>query len=447
MFFEKYPYTDFHELNLDWLLAKMKELDIKFDEFKVVNNITFSGQWDITKQYPAWTIVSDNNIGYVSQRPVPAGIPLSNGNYWVEVIDYTAQIAGLQNRVIALENEDIVINGRINNTNARIDALTLPDKYLWLGDSYAGIKVSDQNYADIAMSYIGTTNYTQFNYPGRGFTDINGMGKFIDSLQQITTDRDKYTHIIVCGGCNDYDTPNNIATAIKEFCDYAKANFPNAQVYIAHLGGFSLTTERRRVMTTSLPAYRACGKYGAIYIKNSEYLMYSNAVFESDGIHPVSSMITVFGDKLADGIKNNVDIEIITASTPTAESTANYTVSNIEQVQAFIHNNRVGFKGTSYRLCTISNITSGAYAGTTFEHKIMSNVVTYGFGTNWTTGLMAMPVRCRCVTGSVTEEATGILYMGNDNSLSLSVNPGTQASYIEVMFTTICDCEFDLTRL
>ena len=103
-FFEKYPNTNFHELNLDWLIAKMKELQIQFDEFKVVNNITFSGQWDITKQYPAWTIVSDNNIGYVSQKPVPVGVPLTNGNYWVEVIDYTAQIAGLQTRVVALEN-------------------------------------------------------------------------------------------------------------------------------------------------------------------------------------------------------------------------------------------------------------------------------------------------------------------------------------------------------
>ena len=31
-FFNKYPYTDFHELNADWLLKKMQELDKRLDE-------------------------------------------------------------------------------------------------------------------------------------------------------------------------------------------------------------------------------------------------------------------------------------------------------------------------------------------------------------------------------------------------------------------------------
>lgn len=103
MFWNKYPYTDFHELNLDWILEEIKKLHEDMDEFEALNQITFDGAWDITKQYPAWTIVNDNGAGYISIRPVPAGVVLTNTDYWRGVVDYTATIADLQNRVIVLE--------------------------------------------------------------------------------------------------------------------------------------------------------------------------------------------------------------------------------------------------------------------------------------------------------------------------------------------------------
>lgn len=31
-FFNEYPYTDFHEMNLDWIISKVKELDKKVGE-------------------------------------------------------------------------------------------------------------------------------------------------------------------------------------------------------------------------------------------------------------------------------------------------------------------------------------------------------------------------------------------------------------------------------
>lgn len=41
----KYPYTDFHELNLDWLIAQSKDLEVDWDAFKK----GLEEQWDSTK--------------------------------------------------------------------------------------------------------------------------------------------------------------------------------------------------------------------------------------------------------------------------------------------------------------------------------------------------------------------------------------------------------------
>lgn len=32
MAYERFPYTDFHDLNLDWIIAKVRELSGKVDE-------------------------------------------------------------------------------------------------------------------------------------------------------------------------------------------------------------------------------------------------------------------------------------------------------------------------------------------------------------------------------------------------------------------------------
>ena len=103
-FFDKYPYTDFHELNLDWLLKAVQELASKMEGWTAANTIRYLGNWDITKQYPAWSVVVTNGAGYISKKPVPVGIDITNTDYWENVADFTALYADLGNRVSFLED-------------------------------------------------------------------------------------------------------------------------------------------------------------------------------------------------------------------------------------------------------------------------------------------------------------------------------------------------------
>lgn len=108
MFYREYPGTDFNEYNLDWVIRRMREVNAEFSEFKVLNTIKFGGYWDITKQYPAWMIVNDgNNDGYISLQPVPAGVALTNTDYWVMVANYSVLVADLQNMYLELKEEKI----------------------------------------------------------------------------------------------------------------------------------------------------------------------------------------------------------------------------------------------------------------------------------------------------------------------------------------------------
>lgn len=93
--FDHFPYTNVHELNLDWVLSMMKALEAEWEAFTAGNSLTFADplQHDSSKTYAKNTIVLDaNGNAYVSLQPVPVGVALSNQDYWLMVFDYEAFI-------------------------------------------------------------------------------------------------------------------------------------------------------------------------------------------------------------------------------------------------------------------------------------------------------------------------------------------------------------------
>ena len=93
----KYPSTDFHELNLDWCISAILQMQKYMEEFTAGNKLIFADplQHDLTKTYAKNTIVlDDDGNAYISLDTVPKGVQLSNAHYWLMVFnfeDYTAK--------------------------------------------------------------------------------------------------------------------------------------------------------------------------------------------------------------------------------------------------------------------------------------------------------------------------------------------------------------------
>lgn len=311
-FIDKYPYTDFHELNLDWVLRKIRELGIRMDDFEAINEITFSGAWNITSQYPAWTVVTDNNLGYISIKPVPAGITLTNTEYWVLMVDYTAELAGIHSDILALQNG-------LSQLNQKFDRrYTVEDRYFIIGsDSYGSINYS-QWVSKLAAILGKTGNYIDCSQDGGSFTEVGPL-RWLTILQtrtaSMTTDEKKaVTDIVFMGGINDskpyaeftqLDNPTDVTVelyteeCILEFADYCKANFPNALITLAFIGNTVQQTDRRKYpeVARSIWAWQvAAGMRNNIrIIDNMQYIMHDYMYMSGDDIHPTTNG----GDALA----------------------------------------------------------------------------------------------------------------------------------------------------
>lgn len=87
-FYDKFPYTNFQEINLDKLIIRMLQLELEQKEFINNNVIKYADpiSWNITKQYEANTVVTDEaGNAYISSQPVPAGVSINNTDYWSKI--------------------------------------------------------------------------------------------------------------------------------------------------------------------------------------------------------------------------------------------------------------------------------------------------------------------------------------------------------------------------
>ena len=104
-FNNQFPYTNFHDLNLDWILAQIRKLDQDFADFAAANEVIYANpfDWDITRQYSSNTIVRDPNTSdlYISHTEVPRGVQLTDTTYWYPL----GNAAGTANNVKMIKTD------------------------------------------------------------------------------------------------------------------------------------------------------------------------------------------------------------------------------------------------------------------------------------------------------------------------------------------------------
>ena len=277
MFWNKYPYTDFHELNLDMILQMMRELHADWNEFKALNTITFDGPWNITHQYPTWTIVTDGPKSYISVKPVPAGVTIDNSEYWMVVVDYTDIFTDIETR--------------LSNIEAEIEPI-INRKYVFLGDSY---NFWSGGWLTGVVSAMGLTDYYDVTVSGHGFTtspswqdDIIG---FVNDNPDVATD---ITDVVIVGGINDATSAAlaDLSDAVTQFITFVDQHLPKAKITMCFVGScqetstyYSTHTYLNRLKAMQIEQ-DILEKDGHIFNAGSINALYSYSMFNADGLHP-----------------------------------------------------------------------------------------------------------------------------------------------------------------
>lgn len=185
LFVFKYNRTDFHELNLDWIISDVKTLAETLNNFVALNSIKFADpiQWNISKQYEAITIVVDPATGtaYLSSQPVPSGVPLSNTDYWSVIFDLD----------IAQANNNITLRDDGNNVLSTFTS-DVDDWLLWNGTLYKVTQV-----IGLSQAYVPGYNIERYTVEEFISDAVDALNTLIGNLQDLeTTDKSSIVNAI-----------------------------------------------------------------------------------------------------------------------------------------------------------------------------------------------------------------------------------------------------------
>lgn len=159
----KAPYTNFHDLNLDWIIEVLNEFNTKLTNFVSLATIKYANpiQWNITSQYEANTVVVDSNgNAYLSVQPVPSGVSLDRVEFWTKIGNFDELWADVKKAITPNDegHSPTATAARAVNDLVWVDgALVRVTRAMIAGDAYAPGSNCVSSSTNEVLHYLITT--------------------------------------------------------------------------------------------------------------------------------------------------------------------------------------------------------------------------------------------------------------------------------------------------
>lgn len=249
MAFSNFPYTDFHNLNLDWLLGTVKDLDTKWDEY-----------------YTQWNKWQSDVQNY---------------------IDNLAYIDAIYNYLDALK-ESGELSDIIDTWLTDYGIITIGDSY---GDGYTPDGMVNPWCDILHEKYFSDASfYVNKSLGGSGFgANTHFSALLSEAIAGLSDQQKKHVkYVVVAGGWNDqFVEASLIKSGIKDTIDLM-AQLPNATLYIGWIAtpiiGFT-TSEKVKAYNEIKSLYEThWGKFK--FLSGADSSLRWVGVLASDKIHP-----------------------------------------------------------------------------------------------------------------------------------------------------------------
>lgn len=292
--FEVFPYTNFHELNLDWIVEEIKNVKDKTDNI------------DASVEDAAQYAESSREYAEAAQEAVQS-------------------LQGLPHRMICIGDSygfGYTPDGHVEGWPIKLK------RFLNIADG------------DFYSNCIGSAGFCGTNDQGVNFLTL------ISTLSGTVTSPETITDIIVAGGYNDQSfTSDDIQNAIRVFLNYCKTIYPIAKV---HIGCIAFT------FATNYPTnYNIYGKLNTVltayqmtpfianngrYMNNIEFSLVNKVYMSSDLIHPNNLGEGFIAMYMAQYIKTGT-CDVVHRQTGNLLYSSGITASGDSPVTTIVHNN------------------------------------------------------------------------------------------------------------